>query len=156
MIRLFAFISLVLLIGCGGNSTAPKQTATTQTEDPKVTAAKQAIAKTTPEGTAIVGKAQAMKPEINEQLSAKPLSEVVEDFSKNKGGFNITPIGWEAVQKKSNRWKVIFHYLDYQKQYLTAEWELNPETNKLYPFDTKNAAYFWAPAGEKQDAAAKK
>jgi hypothetical protein len=40
--------------------------------------------------------------------------------------YNITPIGWEASQKKllpgekAGRWKVVFNYQDYQKQLLAA------------------------------------
>lgn len=136
------------VIGCGPQ---PGPATRNQTaEDPKLTALKAAIAKTTPQGKAILEKVQEMKPEVNSQPSAKSLGEVVEDFSKNKAQYNIIPIGWESTQKavrpgeKEGRWKILFHYQDYQKQYLTAEWEYNPETEKLYPFDPKNAKEFWS------------
>jgi len=72
------------------------------------------------------------------------LSEVVDDWSKNKGEYNTTDIGWEATQKKTGRWKVIYHYRTFKKEYLAAEWEYNQQDNKVYPFDLVNAPQFWA------------
>ncbi len=97
-----------------------------------------------------------MKPEINGQKSSLSLGEIVKDFSENKGSFNIKPIGWEASQKKNGRWRIVFHYQDYQKQYEEAEWEYNLETNNVYPFEARNATQFWSGRGltTKEDAAA--
>lgn len=137
----------VTVIGCGPQ---PGPATRTQTEDPKMTAIKAAIAKTTPEGKAIIERVQGMKPEVNEQPSAKTLAESVEEFSTKKAQYNIMPIGWEGSRKvrredeTEGRWKVLFHYQNYQKQYVTAEWEYNPKTDKIYPFDPKNASEFWS------------
>jgi hypothetical protein len=154
MRHLGLLLVLAFVIGCGGPNPAPTKTASA--EDPRLTALKDAIAKTTDEGKGIIEKVKAMKPEVNDQPSSKSLADLVDDFSKNKGEFNISPIGWEAAQKKNGRWKVLFHYQDYQKHYSTAEWELNPQTSKLYPFDFKNAPQFWTGVGaEKTQAGGK-
>lgn len=125
--------------------TAPSR-ASADSADPKRAAINNAISKTSPEGKALIEKARGMKALVNGDTSSKTLSEMVDDYSKNKGDYNIIPIGWEAVQKKSGRWKVIFHYQDYSKEYATAEWEYNPDNNTIYPFDQKNAVLFYAPS----------
>jgi hypothetical protein len=160
MRRMILYLACVIAVGCGQQpGPAPK---TQSSDDPKLAAIKASVAKTTPEGKAVIDKIQGMKPEVNSQPSAKPLRDIVEDFSKNKAQYNITPIGWEATQKvkraeeKAGRWKVLFHYQDFQKQYLMAEWEYNPETDKLYPFDTKNAAEFWTGIGAEKGTEAQK
>lgn len=140
---------LLLLFGCDKKS-APVATAQ---RDPKIAAIEDRISKTTGEGKQIIAKAQGMKAEYNEQLSTKTVQEMVEHYSKNMGAYNITPIGWEAAQKKplpgekSGRWKVVFNYQDYQKQLRAAEWEYNAGTNKLYPFEKENAKDFWSSEG---------
>ena len=139
--RLFSLALLFCLAGCQDK---PVQTNTKAQKDPKLVAMEESIAKTTPEGKKILEKILAMKPEINGQKSTKTLSAVVDDFAKTKGGFNILPIGWEASQKKSGRWKTVFHYQEYTKEYKDAEWEYNPETNNLYPFDPENAKQFYS------------
>jgi len=123
---------------------APKAT---PPEDPKIAAAKAAVAKTTPEQQAAIDKAKAMKPTVNDQLSTKTLGEIADNFAKNNAVYNINPIGWEASQKKSGRWKIAFHYQDYQKQLLEAEWEMDPAANKIYPFEFKNAKDFFSAEG---------
>lgn len=143
---------LVSLAGCAEK---PSPVAAKANKDPKVAAIEDRIAKTTPEGKQIIAKAQAMKPEVNAQLSAKTLNEMIDDYAKNKGAYNISQIGWEASQKKllpgekAGRWKVAFSYQDYQKQLLTAEWEYNADTNKLYPFEKDNAPQFFGEAEKK-------
>ena len=149
--RLFPLALLFLLAGCQDK---PVQTNTKAQKDPRTVAMEESIAKTTPEGKKILEKILAMKPEINGQKSTKTLSAVVDDFAKTKGGFNILPIGWEASQKKSGRWKAVFHYQEYTKDYKDAEWEYNPETDNLYPFDKDNAKVFWS--SEKETPAAGK
>ena len=116
-------------------------------EDPKITAIKTAVSKTTPDQKAEIDKALQMKPVVNEATSTKTLGEIVDQFSKNNAVYNITPIGWEASQKKNGRWKVVFHYQDYQKQLLEAEWEEDPAAKKIYPFDFKNAPQFFSSEG---------
>ena len=141
---------VMALAGC---SEKPAPVTAKANKDPKIAAIEDRIAKTTPEGKQIIAKAQAMKPEVNEQLSTKTLTEIADDYSKNKGAYNISPIGWEASQKKllagekSGRWKVAFSYQDWQKQVLTAEWEYNADTNKLYPFEKENAVGFFSNEG---------
>jgi hypothetical protein len=150
MSRFIPIMALVLLlIGCDHK---PTPVATAQ-KDPKIAAIEDRISKTTAEGKATIDKVKTMKPEVNEQLSTKTLDEMVEDYAKNKGAYNINPIGWEASQKKllpgekQGRWKVVFNYQDWQKQLLAAEWEYNSDTNKLYPFEKANAPGFWSNEG---------
>jgi hypothetical protein len=139
---------LFLMIGCG-QKTSPINKAKAD-KDPKVAAAEEKISKTSPEGKQIIEKVQAMKPEVNEQASTKTLNELVEDYAKNKANYSITPIGWESSKKKTERWKVVFYYQDWQKQLLAAEWEYDPQANKVYPFETANAPGFWTNEGAAQ------
>jgi hypothetical protein len=150
MLRIIPLVAVLLVLaGCGGK---PVPVAKAQ-KDPKVAAVEDRISKTTPEGKKIIEKVQAMKPEVNEQFSTKTLAEMVDDYAKNKGAYNITSIGWEASQKKllpgekAGRWKVVFNYQDWQKQLLAAEWEYNSDTNKLYPFEKDNAPGFFSSEG---------
>ena len=138
-------IILFLMVGCGGQKPGPAKAKADK--DPKVAAAEEKINKTSPEGKEIIEKVKAMKPEVNEQVSTKTLNEIVDNYAKNMGNYNITPIGWEASKKKTERWKVVFHYQDYQKQYLAAEWEYDPQANKIYPFEMENARGFWTNEG---------
>ena len=148
---ILVLLPLLFAIACqnkqGQNANSAPQ------KDQKRNAIDDAIAKTTPDGKKMIDKVLAMKPEINGQKSTKTLSAIIDDFAKNKGAFNISPIGWEASEKKSHRWKAVFHYQDYNKVYQDAEWEYNPETNNLYPFDRENAKQFWS--GEKEPGAEK-
>jgi hypothetical protein len=124
----------------------PPSKASADSADPKRAAINNAIAKTSPEGKALIEKAKGMKALVNGDTSSKTLTEMIDDYSKNKGDYNITPIGWEAAQKKTMRWKLIFHYQEFSKEYSTAEWEYNPDNNTIYPFDTKNSVLFYAPS----------
>lgn len=142
-IILFAAI-LMTLAGCAEK---PAPVTSKANKDPKIAAIEDRISKTTPEGKQIIAKVQAMKPEVNEQVSTKTLTEMSDQYSKDMGAYNISPIGWEASQKKSGRWKVAFNYQDYQKQFLTAEWEYDAATNKLYPFEKDNAPGFFSDEG---------
>src|SRR5882762_5466840 len=141
MKRMIPLLMLLLLVAACDKKPAPA--ARTQ-KDPKIAAIEDRISKTTPEGKVIIEKVLAMKPEVNEQVSTKTLQEMVDDYAKNKGAYNITAIGWEAGQKKllpgekAGRWKVVFNYQDWQKQLLAAEWEFNSDTKKLYPFEKDN------------------
>jgi len=142
-----------ILVSLAGCAEKPAPVTAKANKDPKIAALEDKIAKTTPEGKQTIAKVQAMKPEVNEQLSTKTLSEMVDEYAKNKGAYNISVIGWAAEQKKllpnekSGRWKVTFSYQDYQKQVLTAEWEFNADTNKLYPFEKDNAPGFFSDEG---------
>jgi hypothetical protein len=148
MIRL-GFAAAVLAVLTTACAEKPAATRATVAKDPKIAAAEEKINKTTPEGKAIIEKVLVMKPEVNERLSGQTLKEISDDYSQNKGAYNTIPIGWEASQKKplpnekTGRWKVIYHYQDYNKQQLAAEWEYNPETNKVYPFEFTNAPGFY-------------
>lgn len=148
-IWLVPMILIAFVAACNDKAgPATPNKASADAADPKLSAINSAISKTTPEGNAIIEKAKGMKPELNTVMSSKTLAEVVDDYAKNKGEYNINVIGWEAGQKKNNRWRIILHYREYTKEYSTAEWEYNPETNKVYPFDPKNAAQFWAGPSE--------
>jgi hypothetical protein len=146
--KILCFTLLVFITACG-QKPAEQQTAKPQTaKDPKLAKFEENIAKTTPEGKEFLEKVKAMKPEVNEQVSSKTLGEMVDNFSKNMGDFNIKPIGWEAAEKKTTKnWKIVFYYQDYSNQYLSAEWEYNPTTKKLYPFELTNAPQFWTGVG---------
>lgn len=150
MRRIIPVVALLLMfVGCDHK---PAPAAKAQ-KDPKIAAIEDRIAKTTPEGKQIIERVKAMKPEVNEQVSTKTLAEMVDEYSKTKGAYNITPIGWEANQKKllpgekNGRWKVAFGYQDWQKQVLVAEWEYNADTNKLYPFEKDNSPQFYSSEG---------
>jgi len=149
MARFFPLVMILLVLGGCLEKPAPAGKSAAA-KDPKVAAAEDKISKTTPEGKAMIEKVQVMKPEVNEQVSGKTLKEIVDDYATNKGAYNITIIGWEGSQKKprtgekDGRWKVVLHYLDYNKQPLAAEWEYNPETNTLGPFELINAPQFWS------------
>ena len=124
---------------------------TSQTQgDVKLAVILQRISKTTPEGIKIIEKIQGMKPEINDKLSTKTLIDIIEGYLFDCGDKCINPIGWEASEKKPSpgepvsRWKITFHYQDSSKEYQEAEWEFNSETDKLYPFEFKNARQFYA------------
>jgi hypothetical protein len=145
---MMVFTLTVLVSACGSPPAPIKARAE---KSPQEAALEKKIAATTEEGKQFIEQAKGMKPEVNDQISAKTLGEKVEDFSKNNGSYNITPIGWEAAQKgirpgeKSARWKVLYHYKSYDGQLLTAEWEYNPDTKKLYPWEKTNAPTFWDP-----------
>lgn len=140
-------ILLLVLGGCGGEKPQPTAAKPKAEADPKRAAFQKNIDSTNQEGKDMVEKVKAMKPEVNEQISAKSLGEVIDDYATNKGEFNIKPIGWAASKKATNNWKVVYYYQDYQNQYTAAEWEYNPETKKLYPFEYTNAPTFWTGVG---------
>ena len=145
MRRIMPVVAVLLLsVACDHKPAPPAAKAQ---KDPKITAIEDRIAKTTPEGKRLIEKVQAMKPEVNEQVSTKTLAEMVDYYTKNMGAYDITPIGWEATQKKTGKWKVMFNYQDYQKQVRAAEWEYDPATSKLYPFEKENAKDFWSNEG---------
>ena len=112
-----------------------------QNEDAWLKAINEEIEKTTPEGKEIIERVKRMLPEINRKLSTLPLEKLVEKFEKEK---NVTPVGWAATSKRSGRWHILFYYKDDNNDYHIAEWEYNPETVRLYPFDEGNAAQFWS------------
>jgi len=146
-----SIVTIIMFAGACNDKAgpAPASKASADSSDPKLAAIRADMAKTTPDGTAMIEKCKAMKPQVNGQDSSKTLAEVIDDWSKNKGDYNIKEIGWEASQKKNGRWKIIYHYRPYTKEYLAAEWEYNPENNTLYPFDLQNAPQFWAaPSGD--------
>ncbi|MEW6129193.1 MAG: hypothetical protein AB1757_19290 [Acidobacteriota bacterium] len=156
MLKKLSFLTIVLfLVACGQkpvDQTAKPQTA----KDPKLVKFEENIAKTTPEGKDFIEKAKAMKPKVNDQISSKTLGELIEDYSKNKGDFNIKPIGWASEEKKTNKnWKLVFYYQDFSNQYLSAEWEYNPQTKELYPFEFTNAPQFWTGVGAESNTNAK-
>jgi hypothetical protein len=166
MARLIPCLIIVLLsIGCGGKPGPAKARAE---KDPKIAAVEEKVNKTSAEGKQVIEKVKGMKPEVNDQPSSVTLGEKVDKFAKDMANYSITPIGWEASQKavrkddkgqneKVGRWKIIFHYQDYQKNLLAAEWEYNPNSEKLYPFEKVNAPGFWdAPTEPAKDAKAKK
>jgi hypothetical protein len=150
MIRIIPVVAVLLLLVACDHKPGPVAKAQ---KDPKIAAIEERISKTTPEGKEVIEKVKAMKAEVNEQLSTKTLKEMVDHYEKEMGAYNITSIGWEASQKKllpgskSPRWKVAFSYQDWQKQLLVAEWEYDPDTKKVYPFEKDNAPQFYSNEG---------
>lgn len=147
MLRIIAIAAaLFLLAGCESKPAAVTKAA----KDPKVAAVEERIAKTTEEGKQIIEKVKGLKPIVNEQVSTKTIGEMVDHYAKEMGVYNLTPIGWESSQKKAlsgeknGRWKVAFDYFDFNKQLLIAEWEYNPDTGKVYPFEKDNAPGFYS------------
>ncbi len=114
----------------------------------------EAISRNSPEGLEALEKVQQLKPELNYTPSTKTLIEIVEHYAFGVGVYGINPIGWEASKKrvlageKVGRWRIVFHYKDYQKQLLSAEWEFNEATGKLYPFEVRYAPQFWTGGSE--------
>ena len=145
MNRMFPLLMLIVLVVVACDKKAAPAARTQK--DPKIAAVEDRVAKTTPEGKAVIETVLAMKPEVNEQVSTKTLQEMVDDYAKNKGAYNINSIGWEASQKKTGRWKVVFNYQDWQKQLLAAEWEYDSTAKKVYPFERDNAPGFWSNEG---------
>ena len=86
-------LAATFALSCGSQ---PPAKPSAPPEDPKITAIKTAINKTTPEQKAEIDKALQMKPVVNDATSTKTLGDIVEQFSKNNAVYNITPIGWEA------------------------------------------------------------
>ncbi|MEK6303708.1 MAG: HEAT repeat domain-containing protein [Acidobacteriota bacterium] len=122
----------------------------TAQEDAKLAAILDRISNTSQQGKEIVEKIKDLKPEVNGQPSAMTLGAKVKDYWET-AHIHI-PIGWEASQKMNGRWKIILHYQYVQKQYVEAEWEYNPATSKLYPFEVQNAPQFWAPGCQPLDS----
>jgi hypothetical protein len=149
MLRFIPVLLILVFAAACHDKAAPA--AKPAAKDPKIVAAEEKIAKTTPEGKSMIEKVLAMKPKVNDQESGKTLKEKADTWAKDNGAYNIAPIGWAAEQKKPiasekvGRWKIVFHYQTYDKQFLAAEWEYNPETNELYPFEKTNAPGFWDP-----------
>jgi len=52
-----------------------------------------------------------------------------------------------SVPKAERLLENLFHYQKDTLEYVKAEWEFNPETNKLYPFEFQNARWFWTRTG---------
>jgi hypothetical protein len=118
--------------------------------DSRLRIIKERIANTTPEGHLILKKVKGIKPNVNDQFASKPLGEIVKDFEQGKGMFKIHAFGWEALKKKhSGNWKIAFYYRKEETEYvIDAEWEYNPKTQKLYPFEFPNAPDFWTRTGK--------
>ena len=119
-------------------------------EDERLKEFLESISKTTPEGSKVLDHVQGMKPEVNESESTLSLIDVVQNYAFNMGAYNLTVIGWAASRKKVlpgemlGRWRILLYYKDWQKECRSAEWEYNPETNKLYPFERENAPMFFS------------
>ena len=117
--------------------------------DPKLAAILKRVSHTSPEGQKIIEKVQDAKPEINGLRSTKTLNEIIQAYIFDVGQYGIIPIGWEAAEKKRplehslSRWRIVFHYQDYTKRLLEAEWEYDPNSERLYPYEIRNAPSFW-------------
>ena len=101
------------------------------------------ISRTQTQTPEMIEQIKAMKPEIHGQPSVLTLDQAVKEESRKKGADGLIPIGWEASQKTDGRWEVVLHYRDDRAQYLKAEWEYDPDSNRIYPFELQNAPGFW-------------
>jgi hypothetical protein len=144
---LIILLLMVVMVGCG-EKPQPAATKPKADADPKRARFQEAIDKTSPEGKEMVEKIKAMKPLVNEKVAAKSLGEITDDFATKMGEFNTKPLGWTASQKgTSKNWKVVYYYQDYLGQYNSAEWEYNPDSKQLYPFEFTNAPTFFTDIG---------
>lgn len=142
--RAFLFITLVMISA----SIVVGETGGQAQEDPRLTFILESIKSTLPEGKMILQTVLKMKPEINRKRASKSLEDIVKVYAEDKGEYNIKPIGWQASQKISGRWKILFYY-EQQGEYHEAEWEYNEHAGKLYPFEPRNAPQFWTTERER-------
>lgn len=141
---LIILLLTVMMAGCGDKPSQPAAAAKSKADDPKRAKFQEAIDKTTPEGKDMLEKIKAMKPLVNEKVAAQTLGEITDTFATKNGEYNTKPIGWAASQKGTTKnWKVVYYYQDYQGQYNAAEWEYNPDSKQLYPFEFTNAPTFY-------------
>ena len=141
---LIILLLTVVMVGCGDKPQQPAAAKPKADSDPKRAKFQEAIDKTTPEGKDMIEKIKAMKPLVNDKVAAKSLGEITDDFATKNGEYNTKPIGWAASQKGTTKnWKVVYYYQDYQGQYNAAEWEYNPDSKQLYPFEFTNAPTFY-------------
>jgi hypothetical protein len=140
MKKLSPLFWILLLWACQEGPTVKKAA---PPPDPKLAPIKEVISKVTPEAKRIIERAKQARPEVDQHISTKTLAEIIQEYSTNRGDYNITEIGWEASQKKNGRWKVVFYYEDYKRQISSAEWEYDAETGRLVAFDMKNSRQFW-------------
>lgn len=135
-------IIMTVIFVTGFSTGGLAQTDSAYRQDNKLIAIKEKIAKNTPESLRMIEKVKGLKPLVYETLSVKRLGKIIKDYEDGKGAFKLTTIGWEASQKQNGYWRIFFHY---QKDALLykAEWEFDPETNQLYPFEFQNARWFW-------------
>src|SRR5262245_8904611 len=123
----------------------------TRQRDARPTAVPGTISNSSQQANEIVEKIQDLKPEVNGQLSAMTLGALVREFSERFTAFK--PIDWEASEKITGRWRIVLCYQEGAAKHNEAEWEYNPATGRLCPFETQNAPRFWAPGCEPLDSA---
>lgn len=148
--KLASLIILLLAVAMAGCEEKPQEAKAKgePVADPKRAQIQEQIDKTTPEGKEMLEKVKAMKPVVNDQVSGKTLNEIVDQYANQSGDVGIKPVGWEASLKQTTKnWKIVFHFQDFNKQYRKAEWEYNPETQQLYPFELEQAPTFWTGIG---------
>jgi hypothetical protein len=144
---LIVLLLMVAMVGCG-EKPQPTASKPKADADPKRAKFQEAIDKTTPEGKDMIEKIKAMKPLVNEKLAAKTLGEITEEFATKNAQYNTKPIGWAASEKGTTKnWKIVYYYQDFGGQYNAAEWEYNPESKQLYPFEFTYAPTFFTEIG---------
>jgi hypothetical protein len=74
-----------------------------------------------------------LNPVVDNKPIASTLGEILTDYSRHRGGYNIEPRMWTSSGIRPHRWQIRFEYKDYQQRLFAAEWEYDAETNKLYP-----------------------
>jgi hypothetical protein len=145
-----ALVLLALVPGCG--SDASKSGATNTTPPPKLNRAaqqakensgrvrdiQQKCSETTEDGKAVIETVKAWKPVVNERPSDRPLAAIADEYV-TKG---IHAICWGASRKTNGKWKVVFEHIDIQGAFQVAEWEHDPATGEIKPFNSK-AMEFW-------------
>jgi hypothetical protein len=151
-------IKLLLMAFLMSNTSAPSIVLTMgqNQQDEKLASILESIQKTSPKGLEIIEKIKVMKSEVNGQRSTKTLEEMVRYYSVDRGEYNITVIGWAASPRQSvvptSCWRITLYFQDHKKEYQSAEWEYNKETNKLYPWEMERAPWFWSNEGRKEKA----
>ena len=151
--RVLTIAAIVVLAGvssCSGD--AGKSAPSNPEPTPKVNRAAQAAkendgrvrdiqqkcSETTDEGKAVLDKAKAWKPVVNERPSDKTLGEIASEYA-SKG---LHAICWSASKKTNGKWKIVFSHIDIQGAFQDAEWEHDPATGEFKPFNAK-AMEFW-------------
>lgn len=144
--RASALVATAILgVGCGSapEARAPKPTTSLAQKQAKDNAGRvrelQARCSEVPPGGAeALARVQAWIPVVNSRPGDKPLRDVATDYV----GKGIVEVCWGAAQKGTGRWKVWYDYIDIQGAFQTAEWELDPASGDVKPFNA-NAQTFW-------------
>jgi hypothetical protein len=136
-------ILLLLLLSFPVQSGEQEQLRTNPEEELNLPLIMERIAKTSPEGLAVIETVKRSTPVLQKNRSARSLGETIEDCIYGRGQLWIYPIGWEAFKSAGPRWRISFYFRDEAQNYLKATWEYNEDRNVLLPAEFTNATKFW-------------